>query len=147
MYSIGKTMNGTRSGKLHSKPQPTNLEKGEYKKEMESFTFYFVHISTAWVFCNTASENTKNIKNFKNMKLQQNLWYIYFQKVIYINVILIFLYFLYVSVCLCVCFKGITYFVSYRNYQLLCYFQSQKAKGCLKIHLNCWNVLSVIVEL
>lgn len=47
MYSIGKTMNRTRSGKIHSKPQPTNLEKGEYKKEMESFMFYFVHISRA----------------------------------------------------------------------------------------------------
>ena len=64
MYSIGKTMDRTRSGKIHSKPQPTTLEKGEYRKEMGSFMFYFVHISTASVFCNTANENTKNNKNF-----------------------------------------------------------------------------------
>lgn len=130
-------MNIARNGKFHSKPHPTNLEKENTEKNWDfpSFTLYtFLQLEYFVIQLMKIQITTKN-KIGNHSKI-----YVCLQKLITINVILIFFLFLYMAVCV---FKGTTYFVSYRNCRLLCYFYSQKAKGCLKMHLNCCKVLTL----
>ena len=96
IYSIGKITNIVRNGQIHSKPHPTNLEKENTERSWDfpSFTLYtFSQLEYFVIQLKKIQITTKN-KIGNHSKI-----YVYFQKLITINVILIFLIFLYMAVC------------------------------------------------